>query len=224
MPILRPAAFGSAGVLVHGLAETGDFAAQLIDAGIQFAQGTVGGLGVLGSGMSGTASFAGGVTETLGLLAEATAFLGESREGEMLGGFEKVAVAFLRRGQGTTFRVAGTVTGFRGPVSFGTSAFGAAWRLTARRVGGTSLGTTRFLTAGRRGFAALGSGSLTGRFGTFRFLAPDFAPDFGTAFRGLGPGTILLGLEGKRGRQQRKNHRTEGDFQGHGDSGCFRPD
>jgi hypothetical protein len=197
MPIFRPSAFRSAGVLVHGLAETGDFAAQLIDAGIQFAQGAVGGLGVLGSGMSGAASFAGGVTETLGLLAEATAFLGESREGEMLGGFEKMAVPFLRRGQGTTFRVAGTVKGFRGPVSFGTSAFGAAWRLTAGRGGGTALGTTRFLTAGRRGFATLGSGSLTGRFGTFRFLAPDF----GTPFRGFGPGTIFLGLEGKRGRQ-----------------------
>lgn len=212
--------FRSAAWLVHGLAETGDFAAQLIDAGIQFAQGTVGGLGVPGSGMSGTASFAGGVTKTLGLLAEATAFLGESREGEVLGGFEKMAVAILRRGQGTAFRVAGTVTGLRGPVSFGTSAFVAAWRLTTRRGGGTALGTTRFLTAGRRGFATLGSRSLTGRFGTFRFLAPDF----GTAFRGLGPGTILLGLEGKRGRQQRKNYRTEGDFQGHGHSGCFLPD
>lgn len=73
--------FRSAGALVHGLAESRDFPAQLIDTGIQFAQSTVGGLGVLRSGMSGTASFAGGVTKTLGLLAEAMAFLGESREG-----------------------------------------------------------------------------------------------------------------------------------------------
>jgi hypothetical protein len=199
--------------MVHGLSETGDFAAQLIDAGIQFAQSTVGGLGVLGSGMSGAASFAGGVTKTLGLLAEATAFLGESREGEVLGGFEEMAVPFLRRGQGTSFRVAGTVTGFRGPLSFGASAFVAAWRLTTRRGGGTALGTTRFLTTGRRGFATFGSRSLTGSFGTFRFLAPDF----GTAFRGFGPGTILLGLERKRGRQQRENEGSKGGFQIHGD-------
>ncbi len=166
----------------------------------------MGGLGVLRSGMSGTASFADGVTKTLGLLADATAFLGESREGEVLGGFEEMAVPFLRRGQGTSFRVAGTVTGFRGPLSFGASAFVAAWRLTTRRGGGTALGTTRFLTT-------LGSWSLTGSFGTFRFLAPDF----GTAFRGFGPGTILLGLERKRGRQQRENEGSKGGFQIHGD-------
>jgi hypothetical protein len=163
--------------------------------------------------MSGTASFADGVTKTLGLLADATAFLGESREGEVLGGFEEMAVPFLRRGQGTSFRVAGTVTGFRGPLSFGASAFVAAWRLTTRRGGGTALGTTRFLTTGRRGFATFGSRSLTGSFGTFRFLAPDF----GTPFRGFGAGALFLGLERKRGRQQRENEGSKGGFQIHGD-------
>lgn len=194
--------------MVDGLAETGDFAAQLIDAGIQFAQSTVGGLGVLRSGMSGTASFAGGVTKTLGLLAEAMAFLGESREGEMLGGFEEMAVPILRRGHGTVFRVVGMLTGFRGPVSFG-----AAWRLTTRRGGVTALGTTRFLTTGRRGFATFGSRSLTGSFGTFRFLAPDF----GTPFRGFESGALFLGLERKRGRQQRENEGSKGGSQIHGD-------
>ena len=220
MPIPRTAGSRSAGALVHGLAEAGDFAAQLIDAGIQFAQGAVGRFGMFGSGMTGTAGFVGGVAETFSLFAEFPAFLGESREGEMLGGFEKMAMPFLRRGHRTAFRVSGTVAGFRGPVSFGTNAFGSAWCLTARRGGGTALGTTRFLMAGRRGFATLGSGSLTGRFGAFGFLAPDF----GTAFRGLGTGTLLLGLEGKCGRQQRKNEGSEGDFQVHGGSGCFHPD
>lgn len=220
MPIFRPAALRSAGMLVHGLAETGDFAAQLIDAGIELAQGTVGGLGVFGSGMSVTASFVGGAAETFGLFAEFPAFLGESREGEMLGGFEKMAMPFLRRGHGTAFRVSGTVTGFDGPASLRTSAFGPAWRLTAGRGGGTCLGTTGFLAPGRLGLAVFGERSLPGRFGTFGFLAPDF----GTAFRGLGTGTLLLGLERKHGRQKRKNEGSEGDFQVHGNSGCFHPD
>jgi hypothetical protein len=202
--------FPSAGAMVRGLAEAGDFAAQFIDPGVQFAQGTVGGLGVFGSrvsGMarvSGAAAFAGGVPEPLGLLADTAAFLGKSSEGEVLGSFEKMAVPFLGRGQRPAFGFMGVAAGFHRTRSLGTTGFFAP----------------DLFATGRSGFVAFRGGRLPGRFRAFGFLATDL----GSAVGGVGTGTVLLGLEGKRCRQQRKKECMRDGFQVHGDSGCFHPD
>jgi hypothetical protein len=203
-------AFPSAGALVRGLAEAGDFPAQFLDPGVQFAQGTVGGFGVFGSRMSrvalrsGAAPFTGGVKEPLCLLADTAAFLGKSGEGEVLGGFEKMAVPFLGRGQGAAFGFPGVATGFHRTRSLGTTGFVAP----------------DLFATGRSGFVAFRGGRLPGRFGAFGFLATDL----GFAVGSVGTGTVLLGLEGKCGREERKKECMRDGFQVHGDSGCFHPD
>lgn len=171
----------------------------------------------------GTVAFAGGVQQAFRLFADTVAFVGESGEGEVLGRFEEVTMAFLGRGKGVSFRA-----GAARARTFRTAAFltprrwvgrircgpftTSLWDCPGSRLRTGCSGVFRFRRCGLVGTGALGFAfARFGRLGGFwLFGASRFLPAWlGAAFGRFGPGFLLVRLQGKAGEEQGRRGKTD---------------